>query len=124
MDWHTLHEPTIRDAHEFEKQSLSRVGLIPEIVVRYRTPYFNHIFSGGYSSGYYSYVWAEVLDADAFQAFEETGLFDRKTATSFRNNILARGGSDDPMKLYVRFRGAEPRIEPLLERRGLTTPAL
>jgi peptidyl-dipeptidase Dcp len=89
-------------------------------VVRYRSTYFNHIFSGGYSAGYYSYIWSEVLDADAFQAFKETSLFDQATATSFRENILARGGTEDPMTLYKRFRGAEPKIEPLLERRGLT----
>jgi peptidyl-dipeptidase Dcp len=92
---------------------------MPEIVVRYRSPYFRHVFSGGYSSGYYSYIWAEVLDADAFQAFKETSLFDPQTATAFRENILAKGGTEDPMVLYKRFRGAEPKIEPLLERRGL-----
>jgi peptidyl-dipeptidase Dcp len=123
MDWHTLNEEKQLDPLEFDDRSMSKIGLIPEIVVRYRSPYFGHIFSGGYSSGYYSYVWAEVLDADAFQAFEETGIFDRETATSFRENILSRGGSDDPMKLYKRFRGAEPKIEPLLEKRGLTTPS-
>lgn len=123
MDWHTLKEQKELDPLEFDDRSLSRIGLIPEIVVRYRSPYFRHIFSGGYSSGYYSYVWAEVLDADAFRAFEETGIFDRETATSFRENILARGGSDDPMTLYKRFRGAEPKIEPLLEKRGLMTPS-
>jgi peptidyl-dipeptidase Dcp len=119
MDWHTLTEPEVLDPITFEKESLNRIGLIPEIIVRYRSPYFRHIFAGGYAAGYYSYVWAEVLDADAFQAFKETSLFDRKTAQAFRDNILAAGGTEEPMTLYLRFRGAEPRIEPLLERRGL-----
>jgi peptidyl-dipeptidase Dcp len=119
MDWHTLTEPKEPDALEFETESLNRIGLIPEIVVRYRSPYFRHIFSGGYSAGYYSYIWAEVLDADAFEAFKETSLFDRETALSFRKNILEKGGTEDPMKLYIRFRGAEPKVEPLLKRRGL-----
>ncbi|HGY55941.1 MAG TPA: M3 family peptidase [Caldithrix abyssi] len=119
MDWHTLTEAKEQDAAAFEKQSLDRIGLIPEIVVRYRSPYFRHIFAGGYSAGYYSYIWAEVLDADAFEAFKKTGLFNRETANVFRKNILASGNSDDPMVLYKRFRGREPSIEPLLKRRGL-----
>jgi peptidyl-dipeptidase Dcp len=93
--------------------------LIPEIVVRYRSPYFRHIFSGGYSSGYYSYIWSEVLDADAFKAFKETSIFNQEIARSFRNNILATGGTEDAMTLYERFRGAEPKIDALLKRRGL-----
>lgn len=118
MDWHTLTEARQMDPIAFEEHSMQRIGLIPEIVVRYRSPYFNHIFSGGYSSGYYSYIWAEVLDADAFQAFKETSLFDRGTAQAFRENILSAGGTDDPMAMYVRFRGAEPSIDALLARRG------
>jgi len=119
MDWHTLTTTREQDILEFEDYSMNRIKLIPEIVVRYRTPYFRHIFAGGYSSGYYSYIWAEVLDADAFQAFKETGLFDKKTAKAFRENVLSRGGTEEPMVLYKRFRGAEPKIEALLERRGL-----
>jgi peptidyl-dipeptidase Dcp len=119
MDWHTLAEAKELDVHEFETRSLNKIGLIPEIIVRYKSPYFNHIFSGGYASGYYSYIWAEVLDADAFQAFKETSLFDQKTAQSFRENILERGGTEDPMILYKRFRGAEPKVEYLLKKRGL-----
>ncbi len=119
MDWHTLADPKERDAVAFEKASLGKIGLIPEIVVRYRSPYFSHIFSGGYAAGYYGYVWAEVLDADAFQAFKEKGLFDPATAKSFRTNILERGGTEEPMVLYKRFRGREPSVEPLLVRRGL-----
>lgn len=120
MDWHTLTTSRpIEDVLEFEEESLGRIGLIQEIISRYRTPYFRHIFTSGYSAGYYSYIWAEVLDADAFQAFKETGLFNRELAQSFRENILARGGSEEPMVLYKRFRGREPSIEPLLEKRGL-----
>jgi len=120
MDWHTLTTSRpIEDVLEFEDESLGRIGLIPEIISRYRTPYFRHIFTSGYSAGYYSYIWAEVLDADAFQAFKETDLFNRELAQSFRKNILARGGSEEPMVLYKRFRGREPSIEPLLEKRGL-----
>ncbi len=119
MDWHTLTDSEERDVLEFEKTSLDRIGLIPEIISRYKSYYFNHIFSGGYSSGYYSYIWAEVLDADAFEAFKETSLFDKATADSFRRNILAAGGTEDPMTLYKRFRGAEPKVEPLLKKRGL-----
>ncbi|HEX9972819.1 MAG TPA: M3 family metallopeptidase [bacterium] len=119
MDWHTLAESKEIDPIAFENQSMNKIGLIPEIVVRYCSPYFRHIFAGGYSAGYYSYIWAEVLDADAFQAFKETSLFDQKTAKAFRENILAKGGTEDPMALYKRFRGAEPKIDALLEKRGL-----
>ncbi|MCP2618996.1 M3 family metallopeptidase [Candidatus Aminicenantes bacterium AC-335-A11] len=119
MDWHTLTELNNIDPLKFEEESMKRIGLIPEIVVRYRSPYFRHIFSGGYSAGYYSYIWAEVLDADAFEAFKEKGIFDKETAQSFRKNILEKGGTEDPMILYKRFRGAEPKVEPLLKRRGL-----
>lgn len=121
MKYHTLTPETADiEVNAFEKNALEEIGLIPEIVVRYRSPYFSHIFSGGYSSGYYSYIWAEILDADAFQAFKETGnIFDPSTAASFRKNILEKGGTQDPMKLYVEFRGREPGIEPLLEKRGL-----
>lgn len=119
MDWHTITQASPRDALNFEAQVMQRIGIIPQIVSRYRTPYFGHIFSGGYSAGYYSYVWAEVLDADAFEAFREAGLFNHELATSYRKNILEMGDSVPPMELYRRFRGAEPGIEPLLKRRGL-----
>jgi peptidyl-dipeptidase Dcp len=119
MDWHTLTTPEEKDALSFENAAMKKIGLIPEIVVRYRTPYFAHIFSGGYSSGYYGYLWAEVLDADAFEAFKENGLFDKQTATSFRTNILEKGGTEDPMLLYEKFRGKKPSIEPMLRRKGL-----
>ena len=119
MDWHTITEAKELDVHEFETQSLNKIGLIPEIIVRYKSPYFEHIFSDAYDSGYYSYIWAEVLDADAFEAFKETSLFDQKTAQAFRENILERGGTEEPMILYKRFRGAEPKVEALLKKRGL-----
>jgi peptidyl-dipeptidase Dcp len=119
MDYHTLTDGQIDDVNAFEERSLNAIGLIPEIVSRYRSTYFQHIFSGGYSAGYYSYIWAEVLDADAFQAFKETSLFDQETAAAYRTHILERGGTDDPMTLYKNFRGREPVIQPLLNRRGL-----
>lgn len=119
MDWHTLKTSEEKDVLSFERESLSKIGLLPEIESRYQSTNFQHIFSGGYSAGYYSYIWAAVLDADAFEAFKENGLFDKATASSFRKNILERGGSDDPMKLYVNFRGREPQPDALLKRRGL-----
>ncbi len=119
MEWHTLAEAKEMDCTEFEHTAMEKIGLIPEIIPRWRSTYFGHIFAGGYASGYYSYIWAEVLDSDAFEAFKETSLFDRETAQSFRENILERGGTEEPMTLYLRFRGAEPKIEPLLKKRGL-----
>lgn len=119
MDWHTIKKTTEIEMLDFEDISMDNIRMIPEIVVRYRSTYFAHIFSGGYSSGYYSYIWAEVLDADAFAAFKETSLFDSETALKFRKNVLERGGTDDPMKLYKKFRGAEPKIEPMLQRKGM-----
>ncbi|MGE5569030.1 MAG: M3 family metallopeptidase [Rhodospirillales bacterium] len=118
MDWHTI-TGEAPDAAAFEKASLEKMRMMPEIVVRYRSPYFQHIFSGGYAAGYYSYIWSEVLDSDAFQAFKEKGLFDKATAAAFRREILERGGTDDAMEMYKRFRGREPSVEPLLEKRGL-----
>ncbi len=120
LDWHTLETADEQDVATFEAASLQRMGLIDEIAPRYRTTYFRHIFAGGYSSGYYSYVWAEVLDADAFEAFRETGnIFDPAMAKSFQDNILATGGSEESMTLYLRFRGQDPSIQPLLARKGL-----
>jgi peptidyl-dipeptidase Dcp len=119
MDWHTLEKAPDLEVAAFEKRSMDAIGLIPEIPPRYRSPYFSHVFAGGYAAGYYGYIWAEVLDADAFAAFQEKGLFDRETATSFRKNILERGGTADAMDLWKAFRGREPDVEPLLKRRGL-----
>jgi peptidyl-dipeptidase Dcp len=118
MDWHTLKETAEQDPVAFEKKSLSRIGLIPEIVVRYRTPYFRHIFAGGYSSGYYSYDWSAVLDSDAFEAFKETSLFDQDKAQALRKYIFSAGNTDEPMTMFKNFRGREPRPEPLLRKRG------
>lgn len=123
MKWHTLKNANANiEVDQFESKVLADIGLIPEIVVRYRSTYFSHIFSGGYAAGYYGYKWSEVLDADAFEAFKESSLFNQGIAGSFRNNILARGGTEDPMVLYKRFRGREPSIEPLLKRSGLSLP--
>ncbi len=118
LNWHTLKDENLRDTNKFEKDYLNKIGLIPEIISRYRSTYFAHII-GGYDSGYYAYIWAEVLDSDAFEAFKENGLFDQKTAKAFRDNVLARGGSEEPMVLYKKFRGAEPKIDALLKKRGL-----
>ena len=120
MKWHELAKPQpALDVNRFESQAMSEIGLIPEITPRYRTTYFNHIFNSGYSAGYYVYIWAAQLDADAFEAFKEKGLFDKATAASFRKNVLEPYGALELMPQYIAFRGAEPKIEPLLKRRGL-----
>jgi len=120
MDYHTLKEISDIDVLKFERASMDRIGLIPQIPPRYRSTYFQHTMTGGYTAGYYSYIWAEVLDADAFQAFKETGdIFDKTTATKFRKEILEKGGSADAMVLYKNFRGSEPGIDALLINRGL-----
>ncbi|MDR2840614.1 MAG: M3 family metallopeptidase [Paludibacter sp.] len=120
MDYHSLSDTADIDVNAFEKASLERMGMIPEIIVRYRSTFFNHIFKGGYAAGYYSYTWAAVLDADAFESFKETGdVYNSERATSFRQNILERGNSEDPMTLYRRFRGGDPKPDALLERQGL-----
>ncbi len=119
MAWHTLETPEEKEVRAFENAEMRRIGLIEEILPRYRSTYFAHIFSGGYSAGYYAYIWAEVLDADAFQAFKETSLFDRETADRFRREVLSKGGTRPGMQLYEAFRGRAPTIEPLLRKRGL-----
>ena len=121
MDFHVLKEiPADLDVTAFEAKVLSDRGLINQIPPRYRSTYFSHTFGGGYTAGYYSYIWAEVLDSDAYQAFVETGdIFNKEVAQKFRKEVLARAGQDDAMKLYVNFRGKEPGIEPLLKNRGL-----
>ncbi len=119
MDYHTISEvPDTIDVRAFEKATKAKYGLIDEIEFRYRSTYFSHIFAGGYSAGYYAYLWAEVLDKDAFEAFKEKDIFSKEVAASYRKNILEKGGSEDPMKLYLQFRGKEPQIEPLLRGRG------
>lgn len=119
MDYHTQTAEIQLDANSFEKNSMKKIGLIDAIIPRYRSTYFSHIFSGGYSSGYYSYIWSGVLDTDAFEAFKTTNLFNPEKAKLFRKNVLEKGGTEDPMVLYKRFRGAEPSVEPLLRKRGL-----
>jgi peptidyl-dipeptidase Dcp len=120
LDWHTLTSSEPVDAAAFEKASMARIGLLPQVPVRHRTPYFAHSMGGEYAAGYYGYLWSAVLDSDAFQAFKERGdLFDPATARSFRSNILEKGGSEDPLVLFRRFRGRNPSVEPLLRKRGL-----
>ncbi len=119
LEYHSQTKDITVDANAFEKAAMTKIGLIPSIIPRYRSTYFSHIFSGGYSSGYYSYIWSGVLDTDAFEAFKTTTLFNPEKAKLFRENVLEKGGTEDPMVLYKRFRGAEPSIEPLLRKRGL-----
>ena len=118
MAYHTLEASVVIDIQSFEKEYFDKIGLIPEIISRYRSTYFIHI-TGGYDSGYYSYTWSAVLDNDAFEAFKEKGIFDRSVASSYRRNILEKNGTMDAMEMYVNFRGREPQIEPLLKNRGL-----
>jgi peptidyl-dipeptidase Dcp len=123
LAWHTLTEEEaagIVDARAFEVEALEQHGLLPVIEPRYRSPYFAHIFSGGYSAGYYAYLWAETLDADAFTAFKDSGdIFDPELASRFKEYIFAAGGREEPEVLYRKFRGSDPDIEPLLKIRGL-----
>ena len=119
LKWHMINSVEGVTPVEFEAETCKAMGLIGEIIPRYRSTYFAHIFSGGYSAGYYSYLWAEVLDKDAFELFKEKGIFDTETSMSFRRNVLERGGSEEPMLLYKRFRGAEPDPSALLRARGL-----
>jgi len=120
MEYHALTEPAEPDIRDFENKAMEKYGLIPEIKPRYRSTYFNHIWGGGYSAGYYSYIWCEVLDSDAFQAFRETGdIFNTDVASKFEKEILSRGGTKDALKMYIAFRGKEPGIDALLENRGL-----
>ena len=118
LKWHMLSKVPA-DVETFEAEACKAMGLIDEIIPRYRSTYFAHIFSGGYSAGYYSYLWAEVLDKDAYELFMQKGIFDSETAMSFRRNILEMGGSDEPMELYRRFRGADPDPAALVRARGL-----
>lgn len=120
MGYHTLKTTELQNAKDFEIEQMNKIGLIDEIIPRYRSTYFSHVFGGdpSYSSGYYSYLWSEVLDADAFQAFKETSIFDQETAKKYRH-MLSQGGTRPGMDLYVEFRGREPKIDPLLRKRGL-----
>jgi peptidyl-dipeptidase Dcp len=119
MQYHTQKGNITVDTETFEKEAMNKINLPSTIIPRYRSTYFNHIFAGGYSAGYYSYIWSGVLDTDAFEVFKINGLFNQEYAKSFRKNILEKGGTEDPMELYKRFRGAEPSVGPLLRKRGL-----
>lgn len=120
MKWHELGSVEGVDFEQFEAETCKAMGLVDEIIPRYRSSYFNHVFgSSGYQAGYYGYLWAEVLDKDAFELFKQNGIFDEATAMSFRHNILEMGGSEEPMVLYRRFRGADPDAAALLRARGL-----
>ena len=118
MNLHMLKDVKNLDVVSYEKEAMDKLNLISEIAPRYRVTYFNHII-GGYAAGYYSYLWANVLDNDAFEAFKEHGIFDKNTAELFRRNVLEKGDSEDPMTLYKNFRGTEPSMEPLLKNRGM-----
>lgn len=119
--WHNISEPFSGDVLEYEQSVTAALRVMPVIKETGITPQFGHIMSGGYAAGYYSYKWAEVLDADAYSRFKEEGIMNMKTAQSFRDNILSKGDSEHPMELYIRFRGRKPQIEPLLERDGIET---
>jgi peptidyl-dipeptidase Dcp len=119
MAWHTLEKPFDGDFVTYEKQAMMATQVLPIVNEAAMSPTFSHIFSGGYAAGYYSYKWAEVLDADAYSVFTKNGIFDKKTADSFRRNILMKGGTEHPMTLYKRFRGQEPTIDALLKRNGI-----
>lgn len=120
MEYHSIKVPVGIDIRDFEKKAMDKYGLIPEIKPRYRSTYFNHIWAGGYSAGYYGYIWCEILDADAFQAFKETGnIFNKEVAARFEKEILSKGGTRDPLDMYVAFRGKQPSIDALLINRGL-----
>ena len=119
MAWHSLEVPFVGDVKEFEEKAWEKTRIFPVIPGVCMSTQFGHLFAGGYAAGYYSYKWAEVLDADAFSVFKEKGLFNREAAKSFRENILEKGGTEHPMILYKRFRGQEPTVDSLLERSGL-----
>jgi peptidyl-dipeptidase Dcp len=119
MAWHTIEKPFDGSPEEFEKKAWKEVQLMPEISGTLMSTNFSHIFSGGYAAGYYGYKWAEVLDADAFDEFKRNGIFDRKTAEAFRHEILEKGGTENPDKLYVAFKGRRPTIDALLRRNGV-----
>jgi peptidyl-dipeptidase Dcp len=120
MAWHTIEKPFEGDVIAYEKQAMASTQILPMVPNTSMSTTFSHIFAGGYAAGYYSYKWAEVLDADAFSVFEKNGIFDKKTADSFRKNILEKGGTEHPMVLYKRFRGQEPTIDAILKRNGIT----
>ncbi|MEO0902458.1 MAG: M3 family metallopeptidase, partial [Bacteroidota bacterium] len=119
MAWHGKDPSQIANVKGYETKAFENTSLFPETPETCMSTAFAHIFQGGYSSGYYSYKWAEVLDADAFAYFKEEGIFNKDVALKFKEHVLSKGGTENPMTLYKRFRGEEPKIEPLLERAGL-----
>ena len=119
MAWHSITEPVTESVKDFESKAMSSTSLFPRIEETSTSTVFSHLFAGGYAAGYYSYKWGEVLDADAFAYFKENGIFNKKIATKFREEVLSKGGTKHPMELYVNFRGQEPKIDGLLERSGL-----
>ena len=119
MAFHGSDPTEIEDIKQFEKNVFATTTLLPDVAENCMSVSFSHIFNGGYSSGYYSYKWAEVLDADAFAYFQEKGIFDTATAKSFKNNVLSQGGTVAPIELYKRFRGQKPKVDALLKRAGL-----
>ena len=119
MAYYTKRDAFITDIIEFEKKAWQKAMVTPQLPDTCMTVQFSHIMAGGYSAGYYSYKWAEVLEADAFSVFKKNGIFDRKTAQSWRDNVLSKGGTEHPMTLYKRFRGSEPTIDALLKRDGI-----
>ena len=119
MAWHTITTPFEGNMVAFEKEAMKSTDVLPVQCNTAMSTSFSHIFAGGYAAGYYGYKWAEVLDADAFSVFQANGIFDKKTAESFRKNILEKGGTEHPMELYKRFRGQEPTIDALLKRNGI-----
>lgn len=119
MAWYTRTIPFEGDVAQYERDAWKQALILPQLDETCMSVQFSHIMSGGYSAGYYSYKWAEVLDADAFSVFKEHGIFNKEVASSFRNNILSRGGTEHPMTLYKRFRGQEPTIDALLKRNGI-----
>ena len=119
MAWHTITRPMETDIAEFEAKAMSKTDLFPKVESANISCSFTHLFGGGYAAGYYGYKWAEVLDADAFSHFKEKGIFSKDVASSFRKNIMEKGGTDKPMNLYISFRGKEPAIDALLDRSGL-----
>ena len=119
MAYHGITEPIAEDVETFERKATAPTQVLPRVEGALTSLSFSHIFSGGYAAGYYSYKWAEVLDADAFELFKEKGVFNREVAQSFRDNVLSQGGHEHPMTLYVRFRGHQPQVSALIDRMGL-----
>ena len=122
MAWYTRSNPFEGDVEAYEKEAWAKTQILPKVEGTCMSVQFSHIMAGGYSAGYYSYKWAEVLDADAFSLFQEKGIFNPEVANSFRTNVLSKGGTEHPMTLYKRFRGQEPSIDALLRRNGITNP--